>query len=388
VETYPTRFTRLLVSGAEICPTTQRRHIHVYVEFEYQKAMSQLDRLLRFTGLPKPFINAATRSDYSRIRADYIKTETKEDLDRLVNIEWPIVLDTEQDSEAEMERPTKKLKLLDHELRSLVESNNIEEIKRRDYRLYLRMRSSIEAEAGKHRVKTPDEEKEHLWIVGYTGQGKTAIVHKLWPDAYQWDLCNPNPEEYNNESVVVLDDMDNKRFRLLTSGKLKNLTNAAGTRCKVNYGSVFMKATIIVTSQYSLKDCFKYKGKARFQTNPDFATEEPDIEDDPDYQAIARRFKEVDAVSFIRDECKLQLMSKEEIKTLTPEQRSSYEIFKPYVGSEYSEQNYNPGTHDLSDTTASEAAPIDEHTKEEKCTDSNCKKRGFFIGKGIHIHYK
>lgn len=342
LESYPERFKQLLISGAEICPTTGRRHVHVYCGFEYQKAMTQLDRLLRLSGLPKPFIQAANKNDYSRIRADYLKLETKEDPDIICQLEWPYGLSLQDDTDTDFDRPSKKLKLTDQELRSMVESGDIQGIKDRDYRFYLRNKNSIEAEAARHRPKTLDEQKEHLWIVGETGCGKTSLAMNLWPDAYMWDLCNPNPEEYNNESNVIMDDMDNKRLRLLTVGKLKNLCNPAGTRCKVNYGAVYMKARIIVTSQYTLKECFKHKGKQKFVPNPDWQVPEDPIEEDPDYQALERRFKEVHIEDLLREHG-LRLMTKEQRSKLSPEERGTYQFFEKYdYSTEYSECNFNP----------------------------------------------
>ena len=53
------------------------------------------------------------------------------------------------------------------------------------------------------------------------------------------------------------------------------------------------------------------------------------IKDDPDYQAIARRFVQVN----IRDllfQANLQLKSKGDIAALTPEQSAAYDLFEPY----------------------------------------------------------
>ncbi len=382
LESYPTRFCRLLISGAELCPTTQRRHVHVYVEFEYQKQASQLDRLLRLTGLPKPYIQAATKGDYSRIRTDYVKTTTKEDPDVLINIEWPALLDT-NDEDTDCDRPMKRTKLSDHELRQLVETGNVEEIKNRDYRFYLRQKSSIEAEAGRHRPKTLDIQHEHLWIVGYTGSYKTSFCKFLYPDAYQWDLCNPNPEEYNKEDVVIMDDMDNKRMRLLTVGKLKNLCNPMGTRCKVNYGAVYVKSRIIVTSQYTLKECFKHKGKAKFIPNPDFNIPEDKVEDDPDYQALNRRFREVTIDQYLAEHKKTRL-SKDKIKQLTLEEKSRCEFFVD-TDEAYTESNYDPnGVYG----SESSKEPRSDVSSSIVGNCHGCDLPGIKTAEGVHIHRK
>lgn len=403
LSSYPTRFQRLLVSGAELCPETGRRHVHVYVEFDNQKHSGQLDRFLHLTGVSKPFIKAACKADYNRIRQDYTKISTKEDPSVLLLIDWPSkTLHDRDDEETDTmdERPTKKTKMANHELRALVESGNIEAIKDWNYNFYLRNKGSIEAEAAKHRPKTFDQVKEHLWIVGKPGTGKSAITQYLWPQAYQKDLCNQNFEEYNNEDIVVLDDMDNKRLRQMTVGKLKNLCNPAGIQCKVNYGTVFVKAQIIVTSNYSIKECFKHKGKVRYVPNPDHVQEEIPIEEDVDYIAIKRRFKEITIEELLLEK-KLRLMTKEQINELSLEEKGTYQIFEEYDA--YTEDNYNPdGVYGSSRDDQSEASTTTVHedaVKEAfvkafnkppeytKCTLKGCTHKGFWVGE-THIHSK
>lgn len=395
LSSYPTRFQRLLVSGAELCPTNGRRHVHVYVEFDNQKHSGQLDRFLHLTGVSKPFIKAACKGDYNRIRQDFTKVQTKEDPSVLLLIDWPsknIHARDEEETDTMDERPSKKSKMANHELRALVESGNIEAIKDWNYNFYLRNKGSIEAEAAKHRPKTLDEVKEHLWIVGSPGTGKSALTQFMWPDAYQKDLCNQNFEEFNGEKIVVLDDMDNKRLRQMTVGKLKNLCNPAGIQCKVNYGTVHVKARIIVTSNYTIKECFKHKGKKQYVPNPDFERDEEPIEEDVDYIAISRRFREVSIQDFLFEN-KLRLMSKEQIDNLSPEDKGTYQIFEEFDayscdGEINPEGRYGSSTASVNqDTLPVNNEQVTSLGTYKPCHDANCGKEGVIVGKQ-HIHYK
>ena len=321
---YPTRYARLVIGGAELAPTTGMRHIHFYVEFTYQRSSPALRALMHMTEL-KPWFIAANRSDRDRIIEHHCKVLTKEDplVRTLMNYPDHLV----KSSDESVEPPIKRVKVTQDDIRAAVETGNIENVKQLGYMTYIKCKGALEAECARFRPKTPDIKHTHLWVVGPTGSGKTAYIMRTWPNAYQKDLCNPNFEEYNNESIVVMDDMDNKRLRHMTVGKLKNLCNPAGTRCKVNYGTVFVKAQIIVTSQYTIEECFKHKGKKQFVSRDDEIVE--NIKDDPDYQAIARRFDQVN----IRDllfQANLQLKSKGDIAALTPEQSAAYDLFEPY----------------------------------------------------------
>lgn len=324
VESYPLRFEELLIGGPELAPTTGMRHVHVYVAFEHARSNIQATKLLRM-GDFAPYITVANKQDRDRIIRHHTKLDTKEQPTVLSLLHHPATL---QDEEESTTRPVKRTKTSGLDLRAAVESGDIDTVKDLNYMLYIKTKGAIEAECAKHRRATDDQVHEHLWIHGPTGKGKTAYIKRTWPEAYWKDCCNANFEEYNGESVVVLDDFDNKRLRLMTVGKLKTLCNPAGDRCKVNYGTVHVKAKIIVTSQYSLHDCFKHKGKAKFIPHNSDPVDD-NITDDPDFQAIKRRFKEV-SIDRLLFEADLQLKSKAEIRALTPEQQATYDVFEPY----------------------------------------------------------
>jgi len=325
VSSYPRRFEELVIGGPELAPTTGMRHVHVYVSFENQHSSSSLPKLLHLQGL-SPYWVVANKHDRARIVKHHFKLATKENPTIRSLLQFPEA--TQEESDFSTEPPTKRAKLSGQELRTLIEAGDLEGVKAVNYNTYLRLKGTIETECAKYRPKTDDVVHEHLWIKGVPGTGKTAYIKRTWPNAYWKDCCNANFEEYNGEDVVILDDFDNKRLRLMTVGKLKNLCNPAGDRCKVNYGCVHVKAKIIVTSQYSLKDAFKHKGKKQFIPTNGEVVEDP-IEDDPDYLAIKRRFKEI-TIKKLLYQADLQLKSKGKLRQLTPEQQAAYDVFEPY----------------------------------------------------------
>lgn len=397
----PTRFEEIVIGGPELAPTTGMRHVHIYVAFEHAKSMSQIDRIVQLIGY-NPWCELASKNDRERIIKHHTKVLTKEDANVLELFRFPErpieVNDTED------ERPLKKARTSGLELRAAIETGDIDVVKDLNYMVYIKSKSSIEAECAKFRPKTDDQVFDHLWIVGDTGKGKTAFIKRTWPNAYWKDCCNPNFEEYNNEDVVVLDDFDNKRLRLMTPGKLKNLCNPAGDRCKINYGSCYVKARIIVTSQYSIRECFVHKGKQKFTPNPDWGIQEPSIDEDRDYHAIRRRFKEVTIDQLLFDN-NLQLKSKADIRALTPQQQAEYDVFEeynPHSNREvdaYSECNQSSIMKDAStqtesvhmedDTTTTSTMSTTEACVPFSCTDSQCKLKGIWVGNpSKHIHNK
>ena len=72
---YPTRYARLVIGGAELAPTTGMRHVHFYVEFVFQRSSTALPALMHMDEL-KPWFTAANRNDRDRIIEHHCKVLT------------------------------------------------------------------------------------------------------------------------------------------------------------------------------------------------------------------------------------------------------------------------------------------------------------------------
>lgn len=312
-ESYPTRFQKLLIGGPEIAPSTGLRHVHVYVQFEHQKQKHHIIPLLHLTGLTW-HIDEAKKCDYKRISEHHCKMETKENGDILYLFKHPTEIEIEH-----VNTPYVKQKTTMSEIRSIIESTgDINQVKDYNYAVYMRHSGFIDKECNKFRPATENIKQKHYWIHGLPGTGKTAICHVLWPKAHYQDCCNPNFEDYDNQDTVVFNDFDNKALRLFTVGKMKNLCDPAGTKCKINYGCVHVKSRMVITSNYTIKECFQFKGKnAKWQDEVE--------DDDPDYLALKRRFVEIPIQQFLFKQ-DLQLKCKSDLRKATNEE----ECFEPY----------------------------------------------------------
>ena len=122
---YPTRYARLVIGGAELAPTTGMRHIHFYVEFVFQRSSSALPALMHMNEL-KPWFIAANRNDRDQIIEHHCKALTKEDplVRTLMNYPDHLV----QSSDESVEPPAKRVKLTQHAIRAAVETGNIDTV--------------------------------------------------------------------------------------------------------------------------------------------------------------------------------------------------------------------------------------------------------------------
>ena len=146
-----------------------------------------------------------------------------------------------------------------------------------------------------------DHEK-HLWIYGESGKGKTSIVEYLYPGHFRkradndwlgWDANHPA------HKVVHLNDLDMAGLKSLGVQHLKELCDPQGFNANVKYagGEIINPTKVIVTSNFSIADCFN-------PVAPGFAQQ---------IAAIKRRFLEIEIGQFLMQQG-LMLVSSAEVE--------------------------------------------------------------------------
>ena len=105
------------------------------------------------------------------------------------------------------------------------------------------------------------EHNKHLWIHGSSGSGKTSVVEYLFPGHFRkrsdkdwlgWD------ENWKPHKVVHLNDFDMQAMKSLGVQHLKELCDPQGFNADVKYagGKIINPSLVIVTSQFSIDECF------------------------------------------------------------------------------------------------------------------------------------
>ena len=346
LETYPDKFQRLLIGGPEIAPTAapgSGRHVHCYVQFETQRTYASVIKHLRLTGIAV-FGTTAQKGDYPRIRAHHLKKETKEDEDIRLLLEYPASrqLTTLEEDDEEYQQKSKRRKTDSYEVRAAIESGDRDRvIDAMGYLPYMRMKGTIDAELHKHRKPELATKKHNIWIYGPPGTGKSASIQLLFKDLYIKNLANKTWDGYDNEPYVYLKDFDNKTLRFMTVNQLKTITDEGATPVDIKYGASSLNAHIIVCSNYSIRQCFKYKGKnAQFQDDFDAK--------DPDYLAIKRRFEEIHIDTWLRDH-NMQLKCNAELEKA----KCREDCFEPYDDTKAYSTGYDRRTaSEIIDTTS------------------------------------
>ena len=97
----------------------------------------------------------------------------------------------------------------------------------------------------------------NLWLYGYPGTGKTAILNYIYPKYYKKNLYNKffdlyDPQEHTH---VLLEDLDHEAVNRLSMNFLKTICDEAGFAIDQKYKTPQLaRTTLLVTSNFSIND--------------------------------------------------------------------------------------------------------------------------------------
>ena len=126
----------------------------------------------------------------------------------------------------------------------------------------------------------------HIWIYGYAGSGKTAIMNFLYPRTYKKDLNNRFFDLYDDKTHthVMLEDFDHACVDKLGIQFLKTICDESGFPIDQKYKTPQLtKTTVLVTSNFTINDIVP-EGKGVNENK----------------QALHRRFMQVCVSDFLR----------------------------------------------------------------------------------------
>jgi hypothetical protein len=126
----------------------------------------------------------------------------------------------------------------------------------------------------------------HIWIYGFPGTGKTAIMNYVYPLTYKKDLNNRFFDLYDDKrhTHVMLEDLDHANVEKLGIQFLKTICDESGFPIDQKYKTPQLtKTTVLVTSNFTITDVIP-EGKGFEETQ----------------MALHRRFMMVNVYDFFR----------------------------------------------------------------------------------------
>jgi hypothetical protein len=96
----------------------------------------------------------------------------------------------------------------------------------------------------------------HIWVYGYPGTGKTAILSYLYPNYYKKNLHNKFFDLYDDKthSHIILEDLDHEAIERLGINFVKTICDEAGFAVDQKYKTPQLsRTTCLITSNFSIE---------------------------------------------------------------------------------------------------------------------------------------
>lgn len=254
----------VLVGGIEIGTKPQhtdyqREHVHVAVIFHNRKSKSSILKNWQINEDLGYYLVPRNRElPYKGWRDHHIKTFSKKDQNSLCLYEFGELPTDYVPKIAEKSELEKKRKLDDIllEMRDMLQEGQDEEAFTKFPRTYLQHGEKIKAML-QQRVKTTEKtyKDPHIWLYGWAGTGKTAILNFLYPDAYKKNLHNKFFDLYKPEvhTHVLLEDLDHEAVERLGINFIKTICDETGFSVDQKYKTPQpAKTTCLITSNFSI----------------------------------------------------------------------------------------------------------------------------------------
>lgn len=283
----------ILVGGLEIGTRPQQddyqiRHIHVAALFCNRVSKSAIIKNWNVkTGNGYYLVPRQRDLPYSGWRNHHVKEFSKCDPTKPILYEMGELPRDEGNKRVQPSEEEKKRKIDDIliDMRSMIEQGNGDEAFRKYPRNYLIYGERIKAMSLQKKDFFKTNGDPHIWLWGYPGTGKTAILSFVYPHYYKKNLHNKFFDLYdpNVHTHVLLEDLDHEGVERLSINFIKTICDEAGFALDQKYKTPQLaRTTCLVTSNFQIVDLL----------------EGPGIESN--LAALLRRFWHVNVFEFLR----------------------------------------------------------------------------------------
>jgi hypothetical protein len=143
------------------------------------------------------------------------------------------------------------------EMRDMLDKGQDEEAFQKFPRNYVTYGARLKAMVSQKKNFFGVRKDPHIWLYGFAGTGKTAVMRFLYPQMYKKDLSNRFFDLYD-ESVhthIMLEDLDHDAVDKLGMQFLKTICDEGGFPIDQKYKTPQLtRSTILVTSNFRLPD--------------------------------------------------------------------------------------------------------------------------------------
>lgn len=306
------KFRYILVSGVEIGTRPyqddyQVKHVHVAAIFHNRVSKSSILKNWNIKQGNGYYLVPRNRDlPYQGWRDHHVKLFSKVDPESTILFEngvLPEDVERKRPGPSELEKKRKIDDVL-IDMRTLIEDGKSEEAFTKYPRNYLIYGERLKAMVTQKRDFFKNNGDPHIWLHGYAGTGKTAILSYVYPDYYKKNLHNKFFDLYDPEvhSHTILEDLDHEAVERLSINFLKTICDESGFAIDQKYKTPQLtRTTVLVTSNFTIKEVM-----------PEGPGEDINL------SAMMRRFYMVNIFNFLRL-LNLKLIPKEDRNRLKQE---------------------------------------------------------------------
>lgn len=261
------KFKYILVGGIEVGTKPsqndyQIEHVHVAVIFHNRASKRSILKNWKVVEGNGYYLVPRNRDlPYSGWREHHTKEYSKKNKEERVLYEngtLPMDVKGKAKIEASSEEKKRKLDEILIEMKDMFEKGEDEIVFKKFPRNYLTYGEKIKTMLHQKKTfQTTEEKNPHIWLYGYAGTGKTAILAYLYPNYYKKNLTNRFFDLYDPKihSHVILEDLDHEACERLGINFIKTICDEAGFAIDQKYKTPQLtQTTVLVTSNFSIDE--------------------------------------------------------------------------------------------------------------------------------------
>lgn len=197
---------------------------------------------------------------YSGWKNHHVKEFSKVDTTKCVLFEMGELPQDLKRKRVDPSEEEKKLKLDDclKLIRVMYENDETDEdVFNRFPKYSLQYGEKIKSTMKQRRVTAMHAGNPHMWVTGFPGTGKTAILSFIYPNTFKKNLHNKYFDLYDpkTHTHVMLEDLDHEAVEKLSINFIKTICDEAGFAIDQKYKTPQLaRTTVLVSSNFTIRD--------------------------------------------------------------------------------------------------------------------------------------
>lgn len=258
------RIKYVLIGGTEVGTRSYQddygiKHVHVAVIFHNRTSKRAILKKWNIKEGNGYYLVPRNRDlSYKGWRDHHIKPFSKVDPEKLIIYEDGDLPQDTKRKRIEASEEEKKLKPDDifRNIRAMLEEGTEDDKIFDKYpKAFTMYGEKIKSTTKQRRITAFQEGNPHLWVQGYPGTGKTALLTYIYPKLYKKNLFNKYFDLYDpsEHTHIMLEDLDHEAVKKLSINFIKTICDEVGFAIDQKYKTPQLaRTTVLVSSNFAI----------------------------------------------------------------------------------------------------------------------------------------